>query len=136
MKRLLLTAVLAMILTTPVMAQDTPPADQYNPADPAYNNWYMIVSDADAAAAAGFTKAGEQHDAGDVASMCASLKGVQTNVITEIDALNHMTAIIKSDATITSKQFAEESGMINETMESIHKAGDIADGAIADNCQA
>lgn len=135
MKRLVLTAIWALTLATPSLAKDGP-TDQYNPANPAYNNWYKIVSDSDAAAAAGFTKAGEQRDAGDHAGMCASLKGVHGNVATEIDALDHMTAIIKGDAGITPEQFAQESGIINETMASIHRAGDIADAAIADNCQA
>ena len=142
MKPLILAISATLFFAMPVLAQEADPnappvpATQYAPADPAYDNWYKIVSDSDDAAAAGFNKAGEQRDAKDTTGMCASLRGVQATIATEVDALNHMTIIIKGDSTITPEQFTYESYIIDSTRESVGKARDIADSAVADNCKA
>ena len=112
------------------------PAVEYVPADPAYNDWYQVAGDSDDAAAAAFNKAGDQFDANDTVGMCATLHGIQDTIAKEIDALNHMTALLNADSHATPDQRTYEEYIIGATLDSVGNARDIADGAIADRCKA
>ncbi len=112
------------------------PAVEYVPADPAYNDWYKVVSDSDDAAADAFNKAGDEFDAKDTVAMCATLHGIQDTIATEIDALNHMTALLNADSHATPDQRTYEEYVIGATMDSVSGARVIADNAVADNCKA